>query len=357
MKKIFKLLMVIALIVLINPIVAKANTQDGLFRADYSITVEDKMDGSGFVAGNIVTINNEVNGILFGAGNVVNVSSKSDYMFIAGSSVTLNGTSSKDAFVAGSIIELNNLKLDRDLYVAGQKITVSGTVGRNAFVSGSDVVIDGIINGDLFVDAEEITINSNAIINGKLSYNDDAQIETSKEAKIASKTTYKNKSVNTEVDKDVSITSIIVSKLINTLTSLLNILVVGLLMVLLLPRLFEKLKEIEPNRLLPSFAWGLLILVVTPIAALIALITYVGIATSILSVALYAIFIYISTILSSFTITSLVLKNKVKNPYLLLLIGLSCLYLIKLIPFVGGLVTFALICLGLGLILYAFKRK
>ena len=66
---------------------------------------------------------------------------------------------------------------------------------------------------------------------------------------------------------------------------------------------------------------------------------------------------YISTILSTYTITSLILKDKVKNPYFILLIGLPCLYLIKLIPFLGALVSFVMICLGLGLLTTLIKRK
>ena len=134
-------------------------------------------------------------------------------------------------------------------------------------------------------------------------------------------------------------------------------LVVGLLMILLIPSLFRKLKEIEAKRLLPSFAWGLLILIATPILALIAMITYVGISTGLIAIALYGVLVYISTILSTFVITSLILKDKVQNPYLILLIGLPCLFIIKLVPFLGGLVSFAFLCLGLGLFTNFIKRK
>ena len=59
----------------------------------------------------------------------------------------------------------------------------------------------------------------------------------------------------------------------------------------------------------------------------------------------------------AFIITSLALKDKVKNPYFILLIGLPILYIIKLIPFVGGLVTFVFLCLGIGLLTNIIKRK
>ena len=359
MRKIFKFLMVIALITFVRPIVASAESVDlGLFKADNSITVTERMEGSGFVAGNMVTVNNEVDGMLFAAGNVVNVSSRSDYMFAAGSQLNITDASFKDGFVAGSIIEFNNVAVDRDLYVAGQKITLKGNVGRNAYIAGDNVIIDGIIGGDLYVDASSIVINSNTVVNGTLSYNEDTEVTISKDAMVTSTSTYKNVSTNSNpIDVNVSFGTTFVSKLISKLISLVNILLVGLLMVLLIPSLFKKLSQIEVNKLLPSFAWGLLILIVGPILALIAMLTYVGIATGMITGVIYGLLLYLSTIFSTFVVTSLILKNKVKNPYLILLIGLPCLYIIKLIPFLGGLVSFGFLCLGLGLLTNLIKRK
>lgn len=360
MKKIIKLLMVIALVAFINPMICYADVQGdnkGLFRADYSITVTDKMEGSGFVAGNTVNINNEVDGILFGAGNFVNISSKSDHLFAAGNSVNINESTFNDGFVAGQIIEINDVNASRDLYVAGQKIKVTGNVGRNLFIAGTDVVIDGVINGNVYVDATTITINSYTDIKGNLKYNDDTEITISKDANIGSKTTYKSNSNSYNVDGKQAILSVFASKLLDTVLGLLNILVVGFLMALLIPSLFNKLKEIAPNRLLPSFAWGLLILVAVPVIALIAMITYIGVSAGFVALAIYGVLVYISSIISVYTITSMILKDKVKNTYLVLLIGLACLYVIKLIPFIGGLVSFAVLCLGLGLLTNLIKRK
>ncbi len=358
MKRIFKILMVIALIAFIKPVSADVTRiNNGLMQADYSITVNDKMEGSGFVAGNTVNISNEVDGILFGAGNVINVNSTSDYMFVAGNAVNINASSFKDGFFAGTNVEINDVNVARDLYVAGSNVKITGSVGRNLFIAGSDVVIDGAINGNVYIDATSITINSNTNITGNLKYNEDAEITMSKDSVIGSKSTYKNTSSGLGFYEGKSLTNVIINKLVNTLFDLLNILVVGLLMVLLIPKLFTKIREIDNNRLLPSFAWGLLILVAVPVLALILMITYVGISCGFVVIALYGVLVYIASILSTFKITSAILKDKVKNPYLVLLIGLTCLYLIKLIPFVGGLVSFACLCLGLGLLTNIIKRK
>ena len=340
--------MVIALVVLFNPVIAKADSQKGLFRADYDVTVNDEMEGSGFIAGNNVIIGNKINGILFGAGYSVNVTGQSDYAFVAGNEVNIKGASFKDGFLAGQTIEIEGVEAARDIYAAGQNISLKGSVGRNLYIAGESVVLENIaINGDVYIDSANITINSDTVINGKLSYNEDANIVISKMTNIGSTSTYKNQSVNIDIDPKVSLGTRILTKLVSTLTGLLNILVVGILMILLIPGLFNKLREIKANRLLPSFAWGLLILVAVPIVVSAGLILAV----------LYGVLVYVSTILSTYTVTSLILKDKVKNPYFILLIGLPCLYLIKLIPFLGALVSFVMICLGLGLLTNLIKRK
>ena len=358
MKKIFKFLMVIALIVLLNPVVAKADKQKGLFRSDYDVIVTDEMEGSGFIAGNNVSVGNKINGILFGAGYNVNVTGESDYAFVAGNMVDIKGATFKDGFLAGQTIEIDGVKAARDIYAAGQNISIKGSVGRNLYIAGENVVLENIIIvGDVYIDSPNITINSDTVVNGTLSYNEDANIVISKMSSINATNTYKNQSIDFEIDPKVSLGTRILSKVISTLTGLLNILLVGVLMVLLVPSLFKKLREIEANRLLPSFAWGLLILIAVPIVSLIALITYVGVATGLITSVLYTVLVYVSTIFSTYTVTSLILKDKVKNPYFILLIGLPCLYIIKLIPFLGALVSFAMICLGLGLLTNLIKRK
>ena len=86
MKKYFKILLVLVMFIAM-PVFALS--QD-LFRADDSVTVKEKLDGSGFVAGNMVDVDSTVDGILFAAGNEVNVKGNSDYAF-GGAFVQLDG--------------------------------------------------------------------------------------------------------------------------------------------------------------------------------------------------------------------------------------------------------------------------
>lgn len=354
MKKYFKILLILLMFSFTTVYAETIN--DGLFRADDTLVVNENLAGTSFLAGNSVTVNNNVDGILFAAGNILNVNNTSDYAFVAGSSLNLTGASFKDGFIAGSIINIKGSNIERDLYVAGGQINLESNVGRNAYIAGSEVVIDSTINGDLEVDGSNITINSNARIIGTLKYNEDANITISKDASIANTETYVNKSIDIDTPK-VSFGTMIISKITSGLFSLFNLLVVGLLLVLLFPRVFKKIKEIENAKILSSLAWGLLVVIVVPIVSLLVMITVVGLSTGIITLILYGVLMYLSTIFASYKLTAALLGNKIKNDYLLLLIGLAAVFIIKLIPFLGGLCSFMLVCLGIGLVLSIYKRK
>lgn len=352
MKKLFSLLLILFAF---SATSVYADVNKDLVKAGDSVSVNEKMNGTSFVTGQTVTVNNKIDGILFAAGNTVKVGSQSDYIFAAGANLNLDNATSKDAFLAASSIDLTNSIVGRDLYAAGQTINLDSNVGRNAFLAGQDIVVKSQIFGDLYIDGENITIDSDAIINGKLKYNEDANIVISKDAMIGKTETYKN--ISTSLDTKKSAGETIVAKILDALLSFLNLLVVGLLMMLLLPRLFKKIKEVGKEKLLPDLAWGLLVLIAVPIAAVLLMFTMVGLSTGLIVIGVYVLLAYLATIISSYKLSSLLLENKIKNDYLLLIIGLAVTFIIKLIPFVGGLVSFLLLCLGLGLTVSLYKRK
>ena len=344
MKNIFRLLLILVL-VSATPVFASTR----LFQAGDNLSVNEELDGSSFVAGNSVSTTNKVNGILFLAGNDVNVKSSSDYAFIAGNIVNIEEANFKDGFVAGNVVTLKNVDIERDLYVAGTKVTINTNIGRKLTAFGEDVVIDGTIDGDVYIGASNITINSNTVINGTLTYNDDAKTIISKDAVIN----------NTKIEKHTAnYSKVFVSKLIDKIFSFVNSLVLALLLALIVPKLYEKIISQGKNMILNNIGFGLLSLLFVPLAALIIIATVCGVYLGLLILCLYVISILLSTILSSYFYGNLLLGSKIKNKYLLITLTLLIIYLLRLIPFVGGIVSIVTICTGLGIVLNLFlKRK
>lgn len=349
MKKYFKFLLVLVMFIAM-PVFALSTD---LFKADNTVNVSEGMDGSGFVAGNFVDVNTKVNGILFAAGNEVKTSGISDYAFIAGNIIKVNNHNFRDGFIAGSSIDIEGSTIERDLYVTGERININSNIGRHVYLSGSNIIINGKVNGNVTAYGKTVTVGDNAVITGTLKYSEDSELKISDNATIGNKVAEKS----TQLDVNVGKVSF-VSRISSMFISLSNILLIGLLLMLFMPKNFEKIKEMKSNSILKSLGFGFLTLIAVPIASIILLITVVGVSTSLISLLFYFASIYLSTVFTSYYLANLTIGNKVKNKYLLFIIGAFVISILKLIPFVGILVSICSLLIGLGLIvILLFDRK
>ena len=103
-----------------------------------------------------------------------------------------------------------------------------------------------------------------------------------------------------------------------------------------------------------SFGLGLLTIVIFPIAALIAMLTIVGIPLALISAVLLIISLYIAKLFVSLAIGQRLLKKS--GPIPQLAVGLLAIYILKIIPVLGGLVTIAVALTGLGALIIAKKN-
>ena len=347
MKKFIKLFLIIFLFMIATPVLADS---DKLYTAGETVTETESKNGTSFVAGNDVETSNEVDGISFVAGSEVDVKSTSDYLFTAGYNVTIENASFRDGFIAGYTIELSNSNIERDVYTAADTVRLSTTVGRDMYVAANTLIVTGTVNGNLTAYAANIEIKDGAVINGTLKYSEDAVITISDKATINNKEKVKSLSLSTP--------STFTSMVIDALFSFTNALVVGIVLLLLLPKLFEKIVSYNKQSILSSLGIGLGVLFVLPVAAIMLIISMVGISLSMLLLGFFVVAVYLSTLFGSYYVGNLLLGKNITNRYLILLISLFAYYLIRMIPFVGTLMMLVILVLGLGLITrIIFKRK
>ena len=347
MKKYFKVLLVLIMFIAM-PVFASSND---LLRADDSVSVNEELNGSSFIAGNSVDVDSKVNGILFAAGNQVTTSGESEYAFAAGNYVKLKSEKFIDGFIAGNIIDINDVEVQRDIYAAGSSINYKGVIGRNAVFAASSVVISGTVKGNLTIYASTITIDSDAVIEGTLKYSSDSKVNISNSAKVG----------YTEVEevktKSASKVSTIKSKITDSLLSLMNILVIGLVMMLLLPKVFEKIAKLNEKNIFRSLGFGALALLAVPIASLLCITTVIGMSTGVILLGLYFICIYISTVFTSYYVSNMILGKKIKNRFLIYLIGAVAITILKLIQFISIIVYIGSLCIGLGILVNLLFNK
>src|SRR3989441_11412545 len=146
--------------------------QDDLYTAGGPVTVTGTVDGDVTAAGGSVTVISRVSGALLVAGGTVEIGgSVGRSIRAAGGTVRLGATAGTDAVLAGGNVTVADTgRVGRDLVAGGGTVRITGTVGRNALVGGGNVVIGGSVQGDVDVQADRVVVLSTARIAGRLRY-------------------------------------------------------------------------------------------------------------------------------------------------------------------------------------------
>ena len=342
-KKLFILLIISSFLILPNVYAEDSNY------LNISNNTVKTVNHSMFTAGDDVSTNNAVKGIDFTAGNNLNINGSSEYGMFAGNSINFKGMVTRDLFVAGNNIVIDSsANIARDLYVAGNTITISADIKGNIFLAASEVIIDSKeISGDVTLNSGKLTISDNTKINGTLKYNDNIEYSNTN-ASIKEIKTY-----HVEKSKDEVIPSIS-SILLGIVTSFL----VALAIYLLLPASYKVLDEVKKDKVFKTFGNGFLFLIAVPVISIILMISIVCMPLAIIALILYGIIIYLSSIISSVYFGRLIGNKvlKLDNIYLQILIGVVITKLVKLIPVIGGLYSFVIVILGVGLVYNMLKK-
>ena len=341
--KIFLFIIILLLILDVN-VSAK-----GLFVGENKVVVNEKKDGTSFIGGDKVKVESDtdIRGIAFIGGNEVNVSGQSDYLILGGNKVVVDLHNTNDAFIGGNDIKISNLFVNRDMYVGGDEINISAFVGRNTYIGADKVVLSGEYRKDVIIGSEDIEIKSDTIIDGVLKYPKNAKINISDDAVIEKTKTYIN---NNDVTFKIKSPAIIGS-IVSNIFSFLNKLVIGIIFIFIFGKSYnEFIKKLDLNKAITDSFLGFGLLIIGFICSILLLFTLVGVSLGIISLIICFLSIYLASIYSSYYISSYLLKDKIKNKYLITLIGLIGCYIIGIIPIIGGICSFIIFIFGLGLL-------
>ena len=303
------------------------------FKAGDDLTITGNYNRSTFFAGSSIYDNANVNGIGFVAGDSINILGKHEYGFVAGNKIDIKGEYEKDLFVAGNVINIDKTsKIGRDFYLAST-LNLDNTV----------------INGNVYVTTSNLVLGDNVVINGTLKYNDNANTKGIDASTITKVETYKG------IEREEETTKV---KIQDFVVSLLGLLLIGVILNALWPNIFKKLKEVtnEYNFVngLKDTLIGFLILIALPVFLIIMLMTIIGVPLAIIGFIMYGIMIYLTNVFVGYLLGDVLIRkvfNKTDvNNYLAILLGIVIIELLKVVPFVGALVSIITLCLGLGII-------
>jgi hypothetical protein len=286
---------------------------------------------------------------------------------VAAKSVDIDGPVGDDLYIAADDVRLRDYaRIGQDARIFGKDILVKGRIQRNLDISGETVALDADIGGDVTIHARQIILGPDATIEGRLRWRSPNRPDIPAEAIIAG-------GAQGQVDKNwrpegvlswaspfhgASSAAIFAGEAAGRLMVALSAFAIGLLLVLLMPHYADRVFTTLRERWAVSIAWGALILIATPILAVIMLTTFVGIPLGFLLFLTLPFLCLWGYAAGAAGLGALVFKqHRPAQRVLALGSGLVALTVLSAAPFVGPLFALIAVLLGLGAVFNAMRPQ
>jgi cytoskeletal protein CcmA (bactofilin family) len=324
-------------------IVTAERTQiDGVVDGDL-IVFSSNVTVNGHVKGDILSFTQElrVNGTV--DGNIRDFSQK----------LQLNGTVGKNVMVWAEHFNLEDeAKVGGTITMGSSHAQLSGQLAGDLLAFAGDLDINGSLGHDASIMASQLTIGPKAEIKGQTKFQGHHQPDVSSTAKLGSPIEVTIEKHRAEAAYNPA--RVIWHQLLHWGASFLF----GLVFLLLAPGFFADASN-SCKKVAPAIGFGILFLFATPIAAIIACCTIVGLGVGISALFLYLIAIYATQVFVGAWLGERLLGTSAGVGLAIgkLALGLAILRALRMIPFVGGWICFLIILWGLGALALAVYKN
>lgn len=277
-------------------------------------------------------------------------------LYAGGGNVRVDGAVAGSAHLAGGNVEVSRAgRIGGNLSVAGGSIEIRGPVDGNVDAAGGDVVIDSDIAGDVRFAGGGIELGPNARIGGRLVHRGPDNIRRDPAAQVSGGVERgKASRVHSRRDAGHGAGWLWTLGLIALAGLIAGIFPVGS------QRLGERLRG-EPAL---ALAFGFVALVCVPVAAVILMITIIGIPVALAVLLLYFLILIVGYAAAAVVIGDTALARlrsqdaaRVGWRVAAAMLAMLVLALLGRIPFVGSLVVFAALLAGVGAVILLLRAR
>lgn len=332
------------------------------FIAGGSITRTQPVTGDLIAAGGEVQLDSAVGGDAVAAGGNVRIGgSVAQNLYAAGGRVSLNGAFGRNVRVAGGRVEIDPAaSIQGNLTAAGGTLRLRGAVKGYVQAAGGNVTIDGPVDGDVSVSSGNLTLGPNAKIAGTLRYRSGEEMVRDPGAKVggnverlSSERAYEGPVIRTHIPGFAG----------GWIWSA-GLLVLAALMAAAVPPASMRISgELRMHPWL-ALLFGFIALVCIPMAAIVLMVTVIGIPLAMLVILAYLILLVLGYVATAVAFGDTALANfrpaeaqRSSWRVLAAVLAMLVLTLVARIPFAGGLVGFAAMLIGIGAILLAMRPR
>jgi hypothetical protein len=317
-----------------------------------SVALRGPVDGDAVLAGGQVATDGEISGSVLAAGGTVDIrGTVKRSVRIAGGDVTAAAQVGRDLTAAGGTVTLSrDSHVTGDVWIAAAHAAVNGAIGKNLDVIGANIAISGTIEGDAHLRGRWITIGPNAVIHGHLSYESDTEASIASGAHIDGGVTRGDWETPRQAGAVMTVVGY-AAKIVLAIA----LLAAGLLFILVFPGYSLNAARLIGLRPLASLGLGFALLIATPVAVIIAMVSMLGAILGLVVLAAYFISLLLAVLTATIYLGDAVLRLLGRGPVTgfgrrlaALILGVIALMILSGVPFVGFFVVLGVFVFGLG---------
>ena len=235
----------------------------------------------------------------------------------------------------------SNATVGGNALFAGGMVTINGTVNGDLKAAGGTVTISGTIHGNVDVEADQVVVSSGARIDGNLNYRSPDKGRISKDAVIRGKSSY-------------TVRQYYRPHPAARFLSVITFSVAGIVFLLVFPGFTQATTSKMAAQFWKNLGLGFALLVATPVAVVLLMVSFVGIWVGLPLLAIYLVSLILAYILAAFYVAGTgarLLRFEIGSRgrmIVALIVALLLLTALRFIPVLGGLITFLLMLTALG---------
>ncbi len=324
-----------------------------------STQVNGEVDGDLIAFSQNIAVNGHVTGDVLAFGQDVFIGGTVDGNVRSfAQSLVLNGSVGKNVMAWGRTIDMNSkANVLGTMTIGGASASLAGPIGGDLLAFAGVLNIDGSLNKNANIRAGRLVLGPGASVAGRIQYEGERQPQISPGAKLASP--IEIHLTRPRRSRFVS-PGYYWSRILSWAASFLF----GIVLWLLAPGWFLRAENATKNFGL-SLGVGLLFLIATPIAAILACITIVGLSLGFSTLLLYGIALYTAQIFVAMWVGDRLLgeapsatgaESPLRRVAGRLAIGLIVLRVLQALPLLGAIVSALIVLWGLGAILLGLYR-
>jgi hypothetical protein len=325
-------------------VAANETVDDTLVATGNTVVVEGVVNGDLLVFAKTLEVRGNVKGDVVSLAKRTLVSGTVEgRIFNCSRSMEMDGELGHSLYNWGQSLRIEHRAHVGEGIVAGGDISLEGDVKRSATLYG-DINVSGTVGRDLIMAGRDLTLTNAARVGGNLT----ARVHQLKDVHIADGASISGKR---DIQLRVKRNQFTRPRFyLHQVVWLAAAMLVGWLCITLFPGFSQACTQAVGSGW-RSLALGLGVLAGVPVAIVVAAITLVGIPISLMLLGVYIAALCLAKVWVGAFLGRIFLKpaGATKRDWLLgLLAGLLILTIVGFIPYLGGLVRFGVVCLGLG---------